>query len=484
MFSSIGLRQLPPRARLLLLSLIAACAVNPATGQNQLMLVSEDQEIAMGKESDPAIIQQMGVYPDSAWQRYISDIGHRLAAKGERPQLPWTFRVIDDPVINAFALPGGFVYITRGILAEFSSEAELSGVLGHEIGHVTARHSAQQMTKQQVAQLGLGVASVASKDVAKYADVATQGLGLLFLKFSRDDESQADELGLRYMRRAGYDPRQMPTIFAMLGRVTAASGSRLPEWQATHPDPEHRLQRMQQLLAAIPQDSMGTIVNRESYLRRLEGLVYGNNPRDGYFKGQRFLQPDLAFELTFPPGWQTANTRSAVQSVSAKQDAGILLTLANEKTPDAAATAFFAQQGIQGGPPRAGQINGLAASAGDFSAQTQQGPVTGTVTFIAHSGMVVQLLAYGPQAGWSANAVAVNQTVQSFRRITDTAVLNVQPWRISMIRLDRDMTVEELAQRYPTPVPAAQVALLNDVDPGATLQKGALVKRVVGKPLP
>ncbi|HTR21001.1 MAG TPA: M48 family metalloprotease [Gemmatimonadales bacterium] len=484
MFSSIGLRQLPPRARLALLSLVAACAVNPATGQHQLMLVSEDQEIAMGKESDPAIIQQMGLYPDSAWQRYISDIGHRLAAKGERPQLPWTFRVIDDPVINAFALPGGFIYITRGILAEFNSEAELSGVLGHEIGHVTARHSAQQMTKQQVAQLGLGVASVASKDVAKYADVATQGLGLLFLKFSRDDESQADELGLRYMRRVGYDPRQMPIIFAMLGRVTAASGSRIPEWQATHPDPEHRYQRMEQLLAAIPKDSMGTIVNEESYLRRLEGLVYGDNPRDGYFKGQRFLQPDLGLELTFPPGWQTANTRSAVQGVSAKQDAGLLLTLANEKTPDAAATAFYAQQGIQGGPARASRINGLDASGGDFSAQTQQGAVTGSVTFIAHDGVVVQLLAYGPQAGWSANAAAVNQTMQSFRRITDTAVLNVQPWRISLIKLDRDMSVEEFAQRYPTPVPVAKVALLNDVDPGARFQKGALVKRVVGTPLP
>jgi len=473
-----------PRARLVLLSLFAACAVNPATGKNELMLVSEDEEIAMGKQSDPAIVEQMGVYADSTWQRYISDVGHRLAAKGERPQLPWTFRVIDDPVVNAFALPGGFIYITRGILAEFSSEAELAGVLGHEIGHVTARHTASQMTKQQIAQMGLAVGSVASKDIAKYAAVASQGLGLLFLKFSRDDESQADELGLRYMRRGGYDARQMPTIFAMLGRVTASSGSRIPEWQATHPDPEHRYQRMQQLLAAIPKDSMGTIVNRESYLRRLEGLVYGDNPRDGYFKGQRFLQPELAFELTFPPGWQTVNTRSAVQGVSAKQDAGLLLTLANEKTPDAAATAFFAQQGVQGGPARPTQINGLAASGGEFAAQTQQGPVTGTVTFIAHQGMVVQLLAYGPQTAWAANAPAVSETMRSFRRITDPAILNVQPWRISLLTLDRDMTVDEFVRAYPTPVTAAQAALLNDVDPGSRFTRGTLVKRIVGSPLP
>src|SRR5205823_13800609 len=182
----------------------AACAANPATGARQIMLVSESQEIAMGRDYDRQIVASIGLYPDSALQRYIQQFGMRLAATSERPNLPWTFRVVDDPVVNAFALPGGFIYVTRGILAHLNSEAELAGVVGHGIGHGTARHSASQMSKQQLAQIGLAVGSIASPEFGRYAGVASAGLGVLFLKFSRDDESQADHLGLRYMRRAAY----------------------------------------------------------------------------------------------------------------------------------------------------------------------------------------------------------------------------------------------------------------------------------------
>src|SRR5882762_8129523 len=143
---------------------VAACATNPATGAKQLMLISESQEIAMGRDYDKQVVASIGLYPDSGWQRYIQQFGARLAATSDRPNLPWTFRVVDDPVVNAFALPGGFIYVTRGILAHLNSEAELAGVVGHEIGHVTARHSASQMTKQQLAQVGLVVGSIASSD--------------------------------------------------------------------------------------------------------------------------------------------------------------------------------------------------------------------------------------------------------------------------------------------------------------------------------
>src|SRR5205809_5248844 len=199
--------------RLAALAVFAAgCAVNPATGSRQLMLVSESQEIALGRDYDQQVAASVGIYPDSELQRYIQQFGARLAATSERPNLPWSFRVVDDPVVNAFTLPGGFIYVTRGILAHLNSEAELAGVVGHEIGHVTARHSASQMSKQQLAQIGLVVGTIASPEFARYAGVASAGLGVLFLKFSRDDESQADHLGLRYMRRAAYDPREMPHV--------------------------------------------------------------------------------------------------------------------------------------------------------------------------------------------------------------------------------------------------------------------------------
>src|SRR5436309_4408224 len=249
----------------------AGCAVNPATGARQLMLISESQEIAMGRDYDQQVTASIGLYADTAWQHWTRQFGARLAATSERPNLPWTFHVVDDPVVNAFALPGGFIYVTRGILAHLNSEAELAGVVGHEIGHVTARHSASQMSKQQLAQIGLAVGSIASPEFGRYAGVASAGLGVLFLKFSRDDESQADHLGLRYMRRAAYDPREMPHVFEMLTRVSQAEGGgRVPEWLATHPDPENRRGRIEQEIAALPQDFSGAAVRSEEHTSELQ----------------------------------------------------------------------------------------------------------------------------------------------------------------------------------------------------------------------
>src|SRR2546428_5465180 len=272
------------RARLTVLAtLAAACASNPATGSRQLMLVSESQEIALGRDYDQQVAASIGIYPDSELQRWIQQFGARLAATSERPNLPWSFRVVDDPVVNAFALPGGFIYVTRGILVHLNSEAELAGVVGHEIGHVTARHSASQMTKQQLAQVGLVVGSIASSEFGRYAGLASQALGVLFLQYSRDNERQADDLGLRYMRRVNYDPREMPHVFEMLARVSQAQGGgRVPEWLATHPDPENRRGRIEQEIAALPQNFTGVAVNRDIYLRRLGGLVDGSHPPGGY----------------------------------------------------------------------------------------------------------------------------------------------------------------------------------------------------------
>jgi len=178
-----------------------ACTLNPATGQRQFSLIGEQQEIAMGREYAKQVQGEIGLYQDKALQAYVQKIGKDLASHTERPNLPWEFHVVDDPGVNAFALPGGYIFITRGILAAFNSEAEMASVLGHEMGHVTARHSVEQMSRAQLAQLGLGVAMVASEDFRQYAGLAQMGLGVLFLKFSRDDESQADHLGLRYLMR-------------------------------------------------------------------------------------------------------------------------------------------------------------------------------------------------------------------------------------------------------------------------------------------
>lgn len=461
---------------------LSSCAVNPATGARQFTLYSEAQEIEMGREYDPQITAEMGLYPDEALQRYIQELGSRLAAHSERPNLPWTFRVLDDPVVNAFALPGGYIYVTRGILAHIGSEAELAGILGHEIGHVTARHSVGRMSTQQLAQLGLAIGTALRPDLEGIANVAGAGLQVAFLKYGRDDERQADELGLRYMLRGNYDPREMPQVFDMLDRVTKdAGGGGTPEWLSTHPNPGNRRERMEQLVAQHPAGTGSAVVGRESFLKRLDGLVYGANPREGFFRGSQFLHPDLAFRYTFPEGWKTANQKNAVLGVSPNQDAMIQLTLAQGSDPEAAARAFFGQQGLTAGPISNTRLDGLPATSGEFSATTQSGQIRGRATFVAHKNAVYQLVAYTAETAWRAYEPALQHSLASFARLTDTKALAAQPLRIQTVTLDRAMTLAEFNQRYPSAIPLEKVALINHAEPHTRFEKGTVLKRVVGE---
>ena len=462
-----------------------ACATNPATGAKELMLISESQEIAMGQGYDKDVVASIGLYGDSGMQQWIQQFGAQLAATSERPNLPWTFQVVDDPVVNAFAIPGGYIYVTRGILAHLNSEAELAGVVGHEIGHVTARHSVSQMSKQQLAQVGLAIGCIASPDFERYAGLASAGLGVLFLKFSRDAESQADHLGLRYMRRAHYDAREMPHVFEMLTRVSQAQGGgRVPEWLATHPNPENRRGRIEQELASGPQDFAGTAVNRDVYLRRLEGLVYGSDPREGYFKGSLFLHPGLRFRLTFPDGWATSNGKQSVVAVSPQKDAAVELGLATEATADAAARAFLSQKGFTSGYPTRASVSGLPAVSAAFAAATDNGTLRGSALFVEYGGSVYRLIGYATDVRWPDYQSTAERALLSFGRLTDRAVIAVEPQRVTLVRTDRRTTIAELARQRPSPVPTATLALVNQVEPDTPLEPGRLVKWVVGAPPP
>jgi predicted Zn-dependent protease len=465
-----------------------ACATNPATGAKQLILISEAQEIAMGQGYDKDVEASIGLYADTAMQRWIQQFGTRLAATSERPNLPWTFHVVDDPVVNAFALPGGFIYVTRGILAHLNSEAELAGVVGHEIGHVTARHSVSQMSKQQLAQVGLAIGTIVNPDFERYTGLASAGLGVLFLKFSRDAESQADHLGLRYIRRADYDPREMPHVFELLTRVSQAQGGgRVPEWLATHPNPENRRGRIEQEISSGPQDFAGTVVNREVYLRRLEGLVYGSDPREGYFKGGQFFHPGLKFRLTFPEGWTTNNGKQSVVAVSPQKDAAVELALATEATADAAARAFLSQRGVTSGYPSRAAVGGLPAVSVGFAAATENGTLRGSALFVEYGGggggggggAVFRLIGYSTEARWPAYQPIAERSLLSFARLTDPAALGVEPQRVTLVRTDGRTTITELARHRPSPLPAATLALINQVEPDTPLEGGRLVKWVV-----
>jgi len=462
---------------------VAACATNPVTGKSELSLVSEQQEIQMGQQGAQQVAQEVGLVKDQALQNYLQTVGSGIASKSERPNLPWTFRAVDDPSPNAFALPGGYVFVTRGLLDLMNNEAELASVLGHEIGHVTARHSVHQMSEQQLAQLALGVGAILSPTVAQLGGAASQGLGLLFLKYSRDDERQADDLGFRYALNQGYDVRYMDDVFRSLQRLGEASKeSPLPSWLATHPGEAERIQTIDSKLAQLqPAQLANTKVNAREYLQRVNGLVYGADPRNGFFQGNTFYHPDLRFQISLPSGWQGQNLSQAVIAVSPQQDGIIQLTLAQGNSPEAAARAFLSQQGIQPGQASQQTVNGVPAVASTFQAQTEQGVIQGLAAFFTYNGATYQVIGYAPAQRFGAYESAFRQSLGSFAPVTDSRVLNVQPKKLNVVSLPQQMTLAEFAQRNPSTIPLAELAIVNQVeDPNKALPAGTPVKQVTG----
>jgi predicted Zn-dependent protease len=458
------------------------CATNPVTGQRQISLVSESQEVQMGQEGAAEVAQSIGLVDNAALQQYVQRVGASLAAVSERPNLPWQYRVVNDPTPNAFALPGGFIFVTRGLLPLIQNEAELATVLGHETGHVTAKHSVTQMSRAQLAQLGLGLGSIFSPAIAKLGGVASAGMQLLFLKYSRDDERQADELGFKYALTNHYDVRQMEDVFAALGRTEQAEGSSpLPTWESTHPGTAERIQTAHARAETIPA-SAGTLnVGESEYATKIDGIIYGENPREGFFRNATFLHPDLKFQLQFPQNWKTQNTTQAVFAGSPQQDAVMQLTLA-AGSPAEAARRFASQQGITVLQSAANQnIHGNNAALLEFEGAADQGTVRGIVGFIAYGGATYQILGYSTAQQFSAYHRLFESVIASFNTLTDPSALNVQPNRLDTIKLDRAMTLAAFNQRYPSTIPIAELAIINQVEGASSmLAAGSYAKRVTG----
>jgi predicted Zn-dependent protease len=464
---------------LVVVAAVAGCSTNPVTGRREISLVSEGQEVQMGQEAAQQVEKSLGLVNDADLQAYVRRIGMELARQSERPQLPWRFGVIDDPTPNAFALPGGPVYITRGLLTLMDSEAELASVLGHEIGHITARHSAQQITKSQLGQIGLLAVLIAKPELAQFGDALSTGMQLLFLKYGRDAERQADELGFKYALNDNYDVSEMDDVFLALQRVGEAEGrSGIPAWASTHPDPGERAKTVQQRVAALPAPPAPRVLNEQAYLNQIDGLVFGENPRQGFFRNGEFLHPDLRFRLRMPSGWKTQNMPQAVVAVSPQQDAIVQLQFA-QGDPTAAARTFFSQQGIQQGQASNAAINGNPAYSSYFQAQTQSGVVGGLVTFISYNGATYQILSYTSAAQMNAYDNTFRGVAGSFATLTDPSALNVRPNVIDVVQIPSAMTLTQFNQRYPSVVPIDQLAIINQVGATETMPSGSRVKRVV-----
>jgi predicted Zn-dependent protease len=463
----------------------SACAVNPVTGQRQFVLFTEGQEIQMGREADRDIVASLGEYDDPELQAWVDAIAQPMAAASERPDLPWTFRVLDDPTVNAFALPGGYIYVTRGIMAHLTSDAELAGILGHEIGHVTARHGVTRVSRAQLAQVGLGLGMILAPDLRPFGEAAGAGLQLLFLANSREAEREADDLGLRYMIGEDYDPRAVARVFDMLARASGAEdGDRVPGFLSTHPDPLERRDRILDRTTGPAPELAGSRDDRDGYLARLEGMVFGTNPREGYFRDGTFFHPEMAFRLQFPAGWRTANMRTAVQGMSGEQDAALVLTIAEQASPGEAREAFVRGSGVEVLGTSSEAVNGLPAAWLDFRHREESGTFRGRVLFVRHGNLTFRLLGYSPEGAWSARGNAIGQALRSFAEVTDPTVLGVQPRRIELVRTPSSMTIEEFHRRYPSTVPVQTVGVINGYRAGETIPAGTLMKRVVGEGAP
>jgi predicted Zn-dependent protease len=472
-----------PIALVLAGALTAACATNPVTGQRQLSLVSEAQEISIGREAAQEAQASIGLVDNQAMQAYVSRIGLGLAKGSERPTLPWAFAVVDDPTPNAFALPGGFIFVTRGLMTLLDSEAELASVLGHEIGHVTARHSVSMISRQQLAQLGLGLGGVLFPELQPATQALGAGMQLLFLRYGRDAERQADQLGFRYARAGGYDASEMADVFAVLGRASALEGqSPLPSWLSSHPAPADRVEAAREMVAAAGPPPGTPRRNRAEYLEQINGMVYGENPRNGFFRNNVFFHPDLRFRLTMPDGWQTGNFARAVVAADKSNTAAIQLSLAGDVTPAQATDRFFAKSGIELVGTSRETFNGVPAVVSGFRAAADQTSVQGYAAYLEYRGATYQLLAYATAQAFAGHDRALTDTIRSFAPVTSGDVLNVQPQRLDIVRVPRRMTLSAFNDQQPSGIPVETLALLNQVEgPSAPLEAGTLAKRVVGK---
>jgi predicted Zn-dependent protease len=466
-------------------SLSSGCATNPATGERELSLMSEAQEIELGRQMDAQVREEMGVYQNAALQRYVEDIGMRLARASDRPNLPWRFTVVDSPAVNAFALPGGFIYLTRGIMPFLDNEAQLAGVLGHEIGHVTARHSAQQYSKATSAGLGLAILGIFVPEARPYGGIAQDALGLLFLKHGRDAERQADALGADYSARSGWDPSGVAGMLNTLARLDQASGSRrgVPNWLSTHPAPADRVQGVQAAVAQASSKLTGRpIVDEAGYLTKIDGLIYGDSPSEGILRGNRFLHPDLRLAIDFPQGWEVQNTKTTVLAKAPERDHYLLLQLVPNARGglESVARGSMTNAGFRQLSGDSGQINGVDAYVSTWQGSMEGlGPVVTRTAHIAYGGNVYLLAGIAPANQFQGAERTFTSAIRSFRPLSASEAGAIRPNRVDLYTVRGNETWQGLAERNGGLVNASTLAIMNDYEPSQPPRQGDRIKIVV-----
>jgi len=470
--------------------LVISCAINPVTGKKQLMLMSEAQEIQLGISYDPQVMATFGEYADNNLQNFVQTKGTEMGKISHRPNLEYHVKVIDSPVVNAFAVPGGFIYLTRGILAQFNNEAELMGVLAHEMGHITARHTVHMQSKQQLGQLLLIGGMIVSEEFAKYAQYAMEGMQLLFLKFSRDDERQADGLGVEYSSKIGYDAHKMADFFKVLQKMSLAENQGgIPTFLSTHPDPGDRYNSVNQSATewqtklSLPQYK----VNQDGYLQMINGIIYGEDPKQGYVEGYTFYHPDLKFKFQFPSGWKLENSPLQVVMVPTDQKAILIFGMSSQRTLESAVDTTVRQHQLSVQGTKRVTVNGLQAIMMQ-SKQAVQDQSTGATSsnmilsyFISYNNIIYLFHGITTEADFNSYARLLDSSMASFSVLTEASKLNVKPKRVNVVKVQRAGALSDAFAYYRVPqTQYNELALLNDLELTDQVPTGKLIK-IIGE---
>ncbi len=473
---------------LLVLLLAPGCATNPVTGGTDFVLMSEEQEIAMGRKLHPQILQQMPAYDDPALARYVQSVGERLAAHSHRPGLIYRFTVLDSPEVNAFALPGGYIYITRGIMAYLNSEAELAAVLGHEIGHVTARHSVRQHTAATTTGI-FGAVIAGATGVRVAGDLANIAGAAIVRGYGREHELEADRLGAEYLARTGYDPRAMLRVIGVLKdqeafeRELAKEEGREPRIYhglfATHPDNDRRLQTV--IAAADRLRSGPARDGRDSYLDAIDGLVFGDSEREGVRRGNRFYHLQLDFALTFPPGWRIENLPDRLVATTPKGDAMLQFTMTDLNKRIGPRQFMIERLGLRelqhGEAIRLGDMEGYTAIAETSTAKGRL-PLRHVVLYRGDKALVFTGGADRSGDPFRYDA-EILRTVRSFHALSPEERELARAQRIQVIRATAGTRFADLARNSPIPNhPEAQLRLINGYYPEGEPRPGERIKIV------
>lgn len=456
--------------------------------------MSESQELAIGQQSDPEILGEFGLYEDSILQKFIQEKGEAMGKISHRPDLKYNFRVVDSPILNAFAVPGGYVYFTRGIMGYFNDEAQFAGVLGHEIGHITARHAAQQQTKQILTQIAFIGGMIASEKFRNMSESAMQAMQLLFLKYSREDESQSDELGVRYSSSIGYDAIHMADFFKTLERYSEKEGARIPEFMSTHPDPGNRYVRVTQLAKEYQAANHLTnlAVNRDAYLRRIDGIIYGEDPRQGYLDKttNTFYHPELKFQFPIPSGWQFQNSPAAVQCANQEGTAAMIFTLSSKKSfQEAASEILQAYEMNQVGTPTSTTINGIQTYT-FYAEQAQQTSNTTTqqatevvamqTTLYNYNGNMYVMQGMSYKKDYNSFKSIFANSMNGFKALSDPSKINVTPEKVKVVQVLQNASLKDvlLFNKMPS-ARLEEFAILNGMLLTDNVPAGSLIKVVI-----